>query len=509
MNRRNFLKTAGMATAGFLLSSKGFTAAQPQRPNILFIMSDDHASHALSCYGSRINKTPNLDRIANEGMRFDNCFCTNSICEPSRAVILTGKYSHLNGVHCNGEHFDGSQQTVSKLLRQNGYQTAMIGKWHLNSEPTGFDYWCILTDGGGQGTYFEPVFDLNGKRRQIAGYTTDIITDQTIQWLDARKSDKPFFLMCHHKAPHRRWRPNYPDFKVYEDKEIPQPDTFDDDYSTRSDAAKYAEMTIEQDLDEKDLKFDPPEHFIGQQLKNWKYQRYMRDYLGCVASVDDNVGRLLDYLDKSGLAENTIVIYTSDQGFYLGDHGWFDKRFMYEESLRMPLLIRYPKTVEAGSVNKEMVLNLDFAPTFLDFAGVKTPDDMQGRSIKPLLEGESVSDWRDAMYYHYYEYPSVHMVKRHYGIRIQRYKLIHFYYDIDAWELYDLQEDPHELNNIYDHPDYAPIVVELKDKLRNLQSHYGDSDEKAKQVLNDYLAAGHGKNFMLNSRYYKEKVRKD
>jgi len=509
--RREFLKAAGFISASAVLSKLIRPIAQAQAtltgqykpPNIIFIMTDDHASHALSCYGSKINKTPNLDRIAREGMRFDNCFCTNSICAPSRAVILTGKYSHLNGVVDNNVEFDGSQQTFPKLLQKAGYETAMVGKWHLKSDPTGFDYWNILVGSWGQGEYFDPIFSENGTQKKSPGYVTDIITDKCLGWLKMRKKDKPFCLMYHHKAPHRNWQPDEKHAKMYDEVEIPEPLTFNDDYKTRSDAARQQEMTIAHHLTPGDLKVPPPENLAaeelkkwnstgvhgeywspsenltGQALKKWKYQQYIKDYLRCVASVDDNVGRLLDYLDAAGLTENTIVIYTSDQGFYLGDHGWFDKRFMYEESLRMPFLVRYPHQIKAGSVNKDIVLNLDFAPTLLDLAGTFVPSDMQGRSLRPLLSGRTPPDWRTSMYYHYYEYPGWHAVKRHYGIRIKRYKLIHFYYDIDAWELYDLLEDPRELNNLYNNPAYADTVRQLKTELYQLREKFKDTKDNA------------------------------
>ena len=478
--RRDFLKKAGSAAvSGGVLSmlSSCVTTGQvaksgKRRPNIIFIMTDDHAAHAISCYGSKINQTPNLDRLATEGMRFNNCFCTNSICAPSRAVILTGKYSHLNGVIDNAVTFNGSQQTFPKLLQKAGYETAIIGKWHLKSDPTGFDYWNILP---GQGIYYNPAMIEMGQHKKHTGYVTDIITDLCLKWLKERSGDKPFCLMYHHKAPHREWEPDEKHARMYEDVEIPVPETFDDDYKTRCAAAQQQEMTIERHLNRQDLKMDPPEGLAGRELKKWKYQRYIKDYLRCIASVDDNVGRLLDYLDNSGLTENTIVVYTSDQGFYLGDHGWFDKRFMYEHSLRMPLLVRYPKQIKPGSINNDIVLNLDFAPTFLDFAGVTAPNDMQGRSLRPLLKGGAPQNWRTSMYYHYYEYPAVHMVKRHYGVRTRRYKLIHFYYDIDAWELYDLEKDPNELNNVYDNPAYADVVKELKAELERLRKEYKDT----------------------------------
>jgi len=484
--RREFLKIIGAGSVALFIEGCGGAlrriAGKSSRPNIIFIMSDDHASHAISCYGSRINKTPNLDRIAREGMRFENCFCTNSICAPSRAVILTGKYSHINGkIDNSDEPFDGSQQTFPKLLQQAGYQTAMIGKWHLRSEPTGFDYWKVLP---GQGVYHNPAFIEMGQRKEYKGYVTDLITDFCIDWLKDINRDKPFCLMYHHKAPHRNWQPNDKYKEVFKDKTFPLPETFDDDYASCCDAARRQEMTIENDFEVPgDTKVEPPEGLSDRQLKEWKYQRYMQDYLACVASVDENVGRLLDFLDAQDLADNTIIVYTSDQGFFLGDHGWFDKRFMYEESLQMPLLVRWPRETKPGSVNKDIVLNLDFAETFLDAAGADIPADMQGQSFKPILQGKTPKNLRDAMYYHYYEYPGAHAVKRHYGIRTQRYKLIHFYYDIDCWELFDLEKDPHELNNVYNEPSYADIVKELTQKLHRLQTKFKDSDELAQAML--------------------------
>lgn len=425
--RRQFLKCIGQAAAsGTMLSLLSSCASVGQvkiaagkKPNILFIMTDDHAAHALSCYGSKINKTPNLDRLANEGMLFKNCFCTNSICAPSRAVILTGKYGHINGVTDNSLKFDGTQQTFQKLLQKAGYETAIIGKWHLQTNPTGFDYWNILP---GQGLYYNPIMLEMGQRKQHTGYVTDIITDHCLKWLKERKGDKPFCLMYHHKAPHRQWEPGPKYLTLYDDVTIPEPETLFDDYSNRGKAAKEQDMTIEKTLNNTDLKLVPPKNLTDEQKKlwdaayepknedfrkanlqdrelvRWKYQRYIKDYLRCVACVDDNVGRVLNYLDESGLAKNTIVVYTSDQGFYLGDHGWFDKRFMYEQSLRMPLLVRYPKQIKPGSVNEDIVLNLDFAPTFLDFAGIAIPDDMQGQSLRKLLQGKTPRDWRTSMW---------------------------------------------------------------------------------------------------------------
>lgn len=486
------------AAAVGLSSPMAHAQTDDARPNILFIMSDDHAAQALSCYDSRINETPNLDRIAEEGMLFENCFVTNSICGPSRAVILTGKYSHLNGFERNGRTFDSSQQTVAKLLQEAGYQTAMIGKWHLRSEPTGFDYWHVLI---GQGPYYNPPMKTPEGVVRHEGYTTDVITDVTLDYLKSKRdSSRPFFLMYHHKAPHRNWCPGPEHLDLYKDETIPEPETLFDDYSTRGTAAREQEMTIAQHLNPHDLKlveqrekFTPEqaERFYsayaeeneafrnadlkGKDLVRWKYQRYIKDYLRCIASVDDNVGRVLDYLDESGLAENTVVFYTSDQGFYLGEHGWFDKRFIYEESLRSPLLVRWPGHTEPGSVCEKIVLNLDFPETFLDLAGAPIPDDMQGVSLKPLLEGETPPDWRNAMYYRYYEYPAVHMVNKHYGIRTDRYTLVYFH-ELDEWELYDLEKDPHQVHNVYDDAEYADVVERLTEKLYKLKDHYRDDD---------------------------------
>ena len=411
-------------------------------------------------------------------------------------MILTGKYSHLNGHIDNSKKFDGTQQTGPKLLQQAGYETAIIGKWHLVTDPTGFDYWHILP---GQGVYYNPPMIEMGKRTKHQGYVTEILTDLALQWLKGRKGDKPFYLMFHHKAPHREWEPAPKYLTLYDDKEIPEPATLFDDYSGRGRAAHEQDMTIAKTMTNRDVKLVGPNNLTpeqkakwdaayepkikafkeanpqGKDLVRWKYQRYMHDYLACIASVDESVGRVLDYLEESGLADNTIVIYTSDQGFYLGEHGWFDKRFMYEESLQMPLLVRYPKEIKAGSVNKDIVMNLDFAETFLDYAGARVPEDMQGVSMRPLLQGRTPSDWRKSMYYHYYEYPAVHSVKRHYGVRTERYKLIHFYNDIDEWELYDLKSDPDEMRNVYNDPAYADTVKELTAELKRLREKYKDT----------------------------------
>lgn len=470
------------------------------RPNILFIFTDDHASHAISAYGSKINKTPNMDRLASEGMLFRNCFCTNSICAPSRAVIQTGKHSHLNGMIDNSVVFDGSQQTFPKLLRKAGYQTAIVGKWHLVSDPQGFDYWKVLY---GQGPYYNPAFKTAAGREEHTGYTTDIITDMTLDWIrNKRDTSKPFMMMCQHKAPHREWQPDPKHMAMYDDVTIPEPPTLFDDWSNRNSGCKTQEMTLARHLTDLDLKFKPsgdmnPEQLSawkafyeprndafrkanlkGDDLLRWKYQRYIKDYLRCIASVDDNIGRMLKYLDESGLAKNTVVIYSSDQGFYLGDHGWFDKRWMYEESLRMPLIIRWPGVIEPGSTDEHLVQNLDFAETFLDIAGVEIPKDMQGQSLVPLIRGQAPAEWRKSIYYHYYEYPAVHMVPRHYGVRTDRYKLI-YYYQLKEWELFDLQKDTDELKSVYDDPAYADTVKELKAELKRLQELYKDTNPEA------------------------------
>lgn len=464
-------------------------------PNILFIMSDDHAAHAISSYGSKINNTPNIDRIADEGMRFENCFCTNSICSPSRAVILTGKYNHLNGVRTLNEHMDSRQQTFPKLMQLGGYQTAIVGKWHLgegvHAEPTGFDYWNVLP---GQGAYHNPRFIEMGKDIKQTGYVTDLITDISIDWLEQRDKDRPFMLMCHHKAPHRPWEPDEKHAHLYDDMDIAEPETFDDDHSGHAAAARAAKMRIDY-LNAIDTKGNPPSNLSQEEEKKWKYQRYIKDYLRCIASVDDNVGRLLDYLGVQGLTEDTIVVYTSDQGFFLGDHGWFDKRFMYEESLRMPFVIRYPKEIKAGSVTQSMALNVDFAETFLDYANIDVPQDMQGKSLRPLLNGKTPDGWQTSMYYRYWMHKDHdHNVYAHYGLRTQKYKLIYYYADkLDTpgsycknelgeiggpetpeWELFDLTKDPQELCSVYDKPEYADIIRELKEELYKRKNELKD-----------------------------------
>ncbi len=484
--------------------------AEKTRPNILFIMTDDHAVRALSCYDGNINQTPNLDRIANDGVIFRNSFVSNSICAPSRAVLLTGKHSHLNGQIDNGVTFDGTQMTFPKVLQKAGYQTALVGKWHLRSDPTGFDYWNILP---GQGQYHNPDFIEMGNQKRIEGYATTVTTDIALKWLDKRDEEKPFCLLLHHKAPHRTWQPDTSYLKEFADKEYPVPANFFDTFEGREAMAvqklsiRTEDMDLSYDLkmeSEKipsrfpnykhktrmndaqkeawDAHYDPViEDFLkknpqGNELDLWKYQRYMRDYLACIQSVDDNVGRVLDYLKGNGLEENTLVVYTSDQGFYTGEHGWFDKRFMYEQSLRTPLMMKLPKSWEQKGNVMELVQNIDYAPTFLDLAGVEIPADMQGESLLPLLRKEDNPKWRDAIYYHYYEYPNEHAVVRHYGVRTDRYKLIHFYNDIDVWELYDLENDPDEMNNIYNVPENTDLIIELKEQLASLQEQYQDTD---------------------------------
>jgi arylsulfatase A-like enzyme len=505
MKRREFVKTIGLGAAGIAAGGRfpGCSAARTSaRPNILFIMSDDHASHAVGAYGSRLHTTPNVDRIAAGGMRFDNCFCTNGICAPSRAVILTGKHSHMNGLRDNAAAFDGGQPTLPKILGAAGYATALFGKWHLKSDPTGFDHWDILP---GQGDYYNPDFITNGERVRVEGYVSDIVTDKALAWLRGRDAARPFFMMLHHKAPHRNWQPAPRHLHLFDGVRFPEPPTLFDDYATRSRAALEQEMTLRDHMTiESDLKMGPAPARLneeqeraweeayaprraafrdanprGDDLVRWKYQRYMEDYLGCVAAVDENIGRVLHHLEETGLDENTLVVYTSDQGFFLGDHGWFDKRFMYEEALRMPLVARLPGRIPAGSTSNALVQNLDFAPTFLALAGLKTPADMQGRSFAAVLEGRPDAIARDSIYYHYYEFPAVHQAKRHFGVRTRRHKLLRFYDDIDAWELYDLEADPHELRNVYGDPAYAAVTTELKAELARLQTLYGDSEELA------------------------------
>ena len=503
------------------------------RPNILFIMSDDHAYQAISAYSNRLIQTPNIDRIATEGMLFTNACVTNSICAPSRATILTGKHNHINGKINNLRPFDTTQLTFPQLFQLAGYQTAMYGKLHFGNNPKGVDDFMILP---GQGSYINPRFISARGDTTITGYVTDIITDLTLNWLDKKRDpNKPFMMMYLHKAPHRAWWPDPERFRTFSKKEFPEPKTLFDDYKDRGTAAKTAEMSIRDLLlsydnkvlpaaiEEAGITNDDPRnkgYFDGSEYSRinetqkplyqpvldsiandfkkrwpsmsdeekmrWQYQRYIQDYLACIASVDENVGRVLDYLDESGLAENTMVVYTSDQGFYLGEHGWFDKRFIYNESFKTPLLIRWPNKIRPGMTSDEMVQNLDFAQTFLEAAHIDAPGDMQGESLMPLLTGNEEKWNRDAVYYHYYEYPGEHTVKRHYGIVTREYKLVHFYHDIDEWELYDRKKDPQEMTNVYHDPAYAATVSSLHKALTDLRKKYKDSPELDKKYIDLY-----------------------
>jgi arylsulfatase A-like enzyme len=444
------------------------------RPNIVFIMTDDHAAHAISAYGSTINQTPHLDRLAKEGALFTNVFATNSICTPSRATILTGQYSHLNGVTMFNR-FDSTRTTVARLMQQAGYYTGMVGKWHLGSDPVGFDSWEIFP---GQGDYVDPVlYTATSEKTYTGRYATDVVTDLAIAFIEKRPTDKPFFLMLHHKAPHRPWTPNAEHGAHFSTRTIPEPATMWDDYQGRTDALHENKQRL-TDLTRADVKQDPPAGLAGDALTRWKYQRYMQDYLATVQSVDDNVGRVLDTLDKAGLGRNTIVIYTSDQGFFLGDHGLFDKRFMYEESIRMPFLVRWPAAIRAGSRIEAMGLNLDFAPTFLDAAGAPPSPEMQGRSLVPLLRGGTPPDWRTSMYYRYYHDPGHHNTRAHYGVRTATHKLIYFWKK-DQWELYDLIKDPKEMHNLYGQPAQAALTARLKTELARLKREAKDDDQLA------------------------------
>lgn len=507
---------------------------RPKKPNILFIMSDDHAYQAISAYSDKLIQTPNIDRLADEGILFTNACVTNSICAPSRATILTGKHTHINGKIDNSMPFDTTQVTFPQLFQKAGYQTAMYGKLHFGNNPKGVDDFMILP---GQGSYLNPRFITPNGDTTITGYVTDIITDLTIDWLDKKRDpEKPFLMMYLHKAPHRAWWPSPEKFKAFSQRTFPEPETLFDDYANRGTAAKTAEMSISDQLlsydnkvlpeaiEEIGLANDDPRNvrfFRGsdysrlneqqrslyqpildsisndfkarwpsmtdEEKMRWQYQRYMQDYLACISSVDDNIGRVLDYLDESGLAENTMVVYTSDQGFYLGEHGWFDKRFVYDESFKTPLLIRWPNEIKPGITSDEMVQNLDFAQTFLDAAQIEAPGDMQGESLMPLLKGDTAQWDREAVYYHYYEYPDgEHMVKRHYAIVTRDYKLVHFYYDVDEWELYDRKKDPQEMKNVYDDPAYADVAARLHEELKELRIKYKDSPELDQKYIDMY-----------------------
>ncbi|WP_346237528.1 sulfatase [Niabella insulamsoli] len=520
-----FIFFAGALFSGSLRAQSNMAS---KRPNIVYIMSDDHGYQAISAYGYGLNQTPHIDQLAKEGILFTRASVTNSLCAPSRAVLLTGKHSFINGKIDNMARFNWDQDNFAKRLQQNGYQTALIGKIHMDGLPQGFDYSAVLID---QGQYYNPDFIINGKKQQLAGYATDLTTDMAIDWIKNRDKDKPFCLLYHQKAPHREWLPALRHIQAYTNMKFKEPPTLFDDYAGRGTAAKTAEMNILKHMnwagdnkippammDELGLKeymnwdkaaynnnlgrmtaeerarWDSVYNPIMEKFKTdyptmsqadlmrWRYQRYMQDYLGTVAAVDDGVGQMMDFLKKNGLDENTIVIYTSDQGFYMGEHGWFDKRFIYEESLRTPLIVRYPNEIPAGQRSDALVQNLDFAPTILDYAGVSVPKDMQGVSFRKLVSGKN-KKWRDAVYYTYYEYPSIHMAKRHYGIRSDRYKLIHFYYDVDEWELYDLAKDPQEMKNVYADPAYASVRKMMHRKLNKLRKQYKDSDENDQRFL--------------------------
>ena len=506
-----------------------------KRPNLLFIMSDDHAYQAISAYSDKLIQTPNIDRIAKEGILFTNASVTNSICAPSRATMLTGKHTHIHGKIDNRSPFDTTQVTFPQILQKNGYRTAMFGKLHFGNNPKGVDDFMILP---GQGHYLNPSFVSPKGDTLIEGHVTKIITDLTLNWLQKEaKKEGPFALMYFHKAPHRSWWPTPEKMKANLDKNYPLPTTLFDDYATRGSAAKTAEMRLydhmmyrydtkvapeaidamkaqpmpavpdlaspfavyrERATKAQQALYDPiidhiTEDFTSrwpsmntQEKTIWKYQRYMQDYLACIADVDEEVGRVLDYLDTEGLSDNTIVVYTSDQGFYLGEHGWFDKRFMYNESFKTPVLIRWPHVIQPGTTSDEMVQNLDFAQSFLEACGIQAPTDMQGESMLPIWQGTPEKWQRDAAYYHYYEYPAEHQVKRHYGIATKQFKLIHFYYDVDEWELYDLINDPNEQNNLIKHPEYQLVVTGLKEKLSNLRKKYKDSPELDQQFIERY-----------------------
>ena len=503
----------GAAVLSSLSSCKEKKSEEVKKPmNVVYIMCDDHSYQTISAYDQRYMQTPNIDRIANEGVRFTNSFVANSLSGPSRACMLTGKHSHANGFTDNTTTFDGNQQTFPKLLQANGYQTAMIGKWHLVSEPTGFNYWDILI---GQGDYYNPKFIKNGERVQREGYATNIVTDLAINWMDSiRDKSKPFCLFIHHKAPHRTWMPDLCDLDLYDDVIYPMPENFYDKYEGRIPASKQ-EMSIIKDMDlVYDLKmadkeneihtttgleeagrnmynalnpeqkaawdkhYDPiiakfkQDKLTGKALAEWKYQQYMHDYMRVIHSIDRNVGRVLKYLEENGLMENTMIVYTSDQGFYMGEHGWFDKRFMYEESFGMPMVMRWPGHIKPGTQVTGLTQNIDFAPTFLDMCGISIPQDMQGVSFKELVEkGKTPRDWRKSLYYHYYEFPGFHSVRAHYGVKMERYKLMHFYVD-DNWELYDLKTDPEEMHNLYGKKGMEKITTELKAELARLQKEY-------------------------------------
>lgn len=559
MDNKSLLSFAALSCIVVTAQAQQKAAAATQRPNIVYIMCDDHAFQCISAYGSPISKlapTPNIDRIAERGMRFDRAFVENSLSTPSRACLMTGLYSNQNGQRQLGEGIDTTRTFFTEQLQQAGYQTAVVGKWHMGCDPKGFDYYHIYND---QGQYYNPQYrgtDTDGKYIVEEGYSTDLTTDHALRFIEHRDTNKPFCLLLHHKAPHRNWLANTKYFGMYDNVTFPMPETFYDDYETRGSAVRTQKMSVTKDMRwEQDFKVPEmldtanadswdsylslmnevnrmnPEQRIawgkyyfprnrrllearltGKELDEWKYQNYIRDYMSVIKSVDESVGRVLDYLDSHGLTDNTIIVYTSDQGFYMGEHGWFDKRFMYEESLRTPLLIAYPGHIQPGSVCNKLVQNIDYAPTFLDLAGVSKPKELPGRSLTPIFKaGDKVKGWRNSIYYHYYDYPTYHMVRKHDGVRTDRYKLIHFYGagGLDAVkenkyqrqpgtrehgcmtyltslgyfepkdsavnynELYDLQADPHELNNLYGKPGYEKITKQLQKQLTDYRKSIG------------------------------------
>ncbi len=509
-SRRSFLKSAGAGALAFgLAGSARADSSNDGRPNIVFMMSDDHAATAVGCYGKRLSKlarTPHIDRIAREGVRLENCFCTNSICAPSRGSVLTGQYSHVHGVTNNSSLMREESPSVAELLRQSGYQTALIGKWHIgrfpnrtvSQEPPGFDHWEVLP---GQGRYHNPLMiRKDGKKTRHKGYSSDVIGDLSIDWMKDRDPDRPFMLMCHFKSCHEPYDWPGRHAALYEDTHVPEPDSlFEEKIPHAPKASDFTQgMMIQQGrfarknwptgtLDTRDMQHEKAKRAV--------YQKLTKDYLRAIAAIDENVGRMLDYLEQAGLADNTLVIYTTDQGYFLGEHGLKDKRFMYEEALRMPFVARLPGRIPAGSVNKEMILNVDYAPTFLDYAGLETPGEMQGQSVRRYLEGREASGLRDAMYYHYW--PVGHwMSPAQYGIRTRRYKLMFCYglwmpgapdrnipSEYKGWELYDLQKDPAEVHNVYGKPEYAKVQQELKRHLQKLKQDLGDTDTGHREIM--------------------------
>lgn len=517
---KNTFKAISFAGCGIAVFSSCAGVKSPaQKPNILFILADDHARTAVSAYGginAELAPTPNIDAIGCDGAIMENMLCTNAISGPSRACLLTGKYSTEHGFYQNegGIVFNGDQQQYQKILKENGYTTALFGKWHLFTTPQGFDYYKIHDNPSQQGTYWNPIYNTNGTKKREKGYATRLTTDSAIEWLDSLRDDsRPFCMMLHYKAPHRPWEPDSCYLHLFDDIEFPYPETFNDTYEGREKTIGESMATIEFHMSRGDLKQTPPEgltqkeknkwlwwggsgkdqfwtpdpNLTGEELKKWKFQTYIKNYLRVVRSVDDQVGRVVEYLKAHDLYDNTIIVYMGDQGFFLGEHGLYDKRWMYEEAIQMPCLISYPDGIKKGQKISDLTLNVDIAPTLLDLAGVEIPDDMQGESMKGLLEGSKKAhdNWRKSAYYQYFEYPKWHNVQPHYGVRTDRYKLIHFYFNIDEWEFYDLEKDPVEVRNEYANPEYAAIISELKKEISRLQEQYNDTitlDERRKMT---------------------------